>query len=183
MSGPFAKTMKIFDRLQKNGENIVAFGGSDAHGIVIKLGPLKIPIDPYELALRCINMHILSEKKLTGDLLADKKTVYTALRKGRTWIAYDYFLKSTGFKFELRSDNKTWPIGSQVKYQPNLWIKAKTPAKAKIHLIRNGELWQKSRGLNHTFTGISKGIYRIEAFHKHFLKTRHWITTNSIQVK
>jgi len=182
LTGPYKKTMTIFDNYQKKGNRVMALGSSDAHGIQFKLRPFIMTVAPYELCLRCINTHILTDKKLTGDVLTDKKIIYNSLKKGNTWISYDYFKNSKGFRFELRKGTEVWPMGSQVKYKKDLQIKIKTPADAKIRLIKNGTPWQKSRGRKHTFSGIGKGVYRVEAFHRHLLKYRPWIYSNSIWV-
>ncbi len=182
LTGPYKKTMEIFDNYQKKGKNIIAFGGSDAHGIKLKLGPIKITVAPYDLSFKCINMHILTGKKLTGDPAGDKGIIYNSLRKGNAWISYDYFKNSRGFRFELKKGTRVWPMGSQVPYQNDLQIKIKTPLKAKIKVIKNGSLWQQKKGHSHTFYGIDKGIYRVEAYHCHLWGYRPWIFSNSIIV-
>jgi len=182
LKGPYKKTMKILDRYQNDGHMVVAFGSSDAHGTQLKLGPLIINIASYALCFRCINMHILSEKKLSGKAAVDKEIIYNALRRGNSWISYDYFQNSKGFRFYLQCGGSLWSIGSKVRYQENMRFQVKTPAVARVKLIRNGSVWQYSDGQLHIFSGISKGVYRVEAYHRHMLGYRPWIFTNSIYI-
>jgi len=127
-------------------------------------------------------MHILTEKELTGDFTADKHIVYKALKEGNSWIGYDYFKNSKGFRYELQCDGQSWPIGSKVEYKKNIHFNIKTPVFAKVKLIKNGTPWRHSCGRVHTFSDIGKGVYRVEAYHKHGFGYRPWIFSNSIWV-
>lgn len=180
--GPYKKTMAILDRYQLQGERILAFGGSDAHGTKIKAGPFTITISPYELCFKCINMHILTDEKLSGDVKLDKQIVYKALKDGSSWVAYDYFKNSKGFRFNIKGKEKTANIGNEILQSKNIFAEVETPYQAKVNLLKNGHPWKASRGTKHIFKNILPGVYRVEVFHRHGLGYRPWIYSNPIWV-
>lgn len=184
LKGPYKETLDKLDNYQKKDLKIFAYGGSDAHGIKIKLGPiLLLTISPYDLCFKCINTHIISDKKLSGNTNTDKELVYQSLRQGRFWISYDYFKNSKGFQFLIRSPREKWLMGEDLPYQKSLYAEIKTPYKALVKLIKDGQIYGESRGRAHRFPITKKGVYRIEAYHKHLFSYRLWIFSNPIWVK
>lgn len=182
LSQPCSQALKTLDQLQEAGHKIFAYGGSDAHGIRIRVGWIPIKVSPYYLCFRLINMHVLCRKELSGNLQFDKAQIYEALREGRSWIACDYYRPSDGFCFELHDDIEAWPIGSSVKFTPNLKITVKTPAWARVVLLHNGRYLEASQGKSHFFTNLQPGVYRVEAYLKDKYRYRPWIYTNSIWI-
>jgi len=53
--GPFTETLERWDRLLNAGQRLVAIGGSDAHALPARLGPLRRTLFPYEFHFRGIN--------------------------------------------------------------------------------------------------------------------------------
>ena len=182
LSRPCSKALNILDQLQTRVQKIFAYGGSDAHGMIIRVGPLPVSISPYNLCFHLINIHILSKRRLSGDLQLDKEQVYEALKQGRSWIACDYYHPSDGFRFELHNDTESWPIGTTVKYSANLKIFVKTPAPARVVLLHNGRYQETSQGKSHYFTNLQPGVYRVEAYLKDKFRYRPWIYTNPIWI-
>ncbi|MDD2585296.1 MAG: CehA/McbA family metallohydrolase [Syntrophomonadaceae bacterium] len=182
LTGPYKKTMAILDKYQVRGHRIFAYGGSDAHGTPVQKGPVKIVISPYKLCFKCINMHILTKKQFTGIIKEDKQSVYTALREGCSWVAYDYFCNSKGFRFNIKSHDAKWHIGEKVPQADNMYAEIKTPCRAKVILIKNGVPWKESLGTVHKFTNIQSGVYRVEAYHRYGFGSRPWIFSNPIWV-
>ena len=183
LKGPYQETLDKLDSYQKQGIKVFSFGGSDAHGIKVKLGPLLLfTISPYDLCFRCINTHVICEKELSGKVDTDKDVIYQALRAGRFWIGYDYFKNSKGFQFYIKSPGKRWLMGEDLPLQQNLFAEVRTPYKALVRLIRDGEIYKESKGTIHQFTIHKKGVYRIEAYHKRFFGYRLWIFSNPIWV-
>lgn len=180
--GPYPQTMRRFDDYQLQGKKIVAFGGADAHAPGIKVGPFHFKIISYLFSFRSINMHILLDQPLNGDLSADKKLIYYAFRRGSCWIGNDYYQNSKGFTFTLSNGMQTWIMGEDVPWQENLQCKVSTPGRARVKLYRNGKLAVESEGTEHIFQDVSPGIYRAEAYLRHRGKYHPWIFTNSIWV-
>jgi len=180
--GPYPQTMRRFDDYQRQGKRIVAFGGADAHAPEIRLGPFHFKIISYPFSFRSINMHILVEQPLSGNLAIDKKMIYQAFRNASCWVADDYFQNSRGFSFTLYSDQQTWNMGEDVPWQENLQCKVSTPGLARVKLYKNGTLAAENEGTEHLFKGMDRGIYRVEAYLSYRYKYHPWIFSNSIWV-
>ncbi len=182
LSRPCSRALNTLDQLQARGQKVFAYGGSDAHGIRIKVGRIPVKVSPYYLCFKLINMHILCKRKLSGNLQFDKEQIYQALREGRSWIACDYYHPSDGFRFEMHNDKESWPIGSTVKYSANLKFLVRTPAIARVVLLHNGRSLVTSQGKTHSFTSLQPGVYRVEAYLKDKYRYRPWIYTNPIWI-
>ena len=62
-------------------------------------------------------------------------------------------------------------------------VQIELPEKGKIHLIKDGELFREEVG-REMICGIDEpGIYRVEAYHRKFIKYRPWIFSNPIYVR
>lgn len=182
LKGPYKETIARLDQYQQN-HKVFAFGGSDAHGIKVKLGPVPIvTISPYDFCFRCINTHIISAKKMTGDFEADKKNVYEALRQGRFWISFDYYKNSRGFEFVIRNPEKKWLMGDEVPWQQGLYAEIKTPYKALIKLLKDGQVIGEDYGQASRFSINKTGVYRVEVSHKHLGGYQWWIFSNPLWV-
>lgn len=183
LTGPYPEVMQWLDELQAKGEPVMVFGGSDAHNVRIGLGPLKlVTIGPYYYSFKCINMHILTENKLIGDLDSDKREVYSALEKGRAWVGYDYFYNSKGFRFSAIINSQSFPMGAKVKLKPGLYLEIAVPRKAKVIIMKDGIKWKELYGDFWQIGVKEKGVYRVEVYHKHRFSYRPWIFSNSIWI-
>jgi hypothetical protein len=180
--GPYSQTLDILDRYQFNGQRVFAYGGSDAHGIRIRLPLINVDIGSYEEGFRSINTHILSEQPLQGSLAHDKKLIYTALAEGNSWVGCDYYKDSRGFRFLAQSPQGKWGMGSVVPYHDNITLRVQTPHHARVALMRNGKPWSFSQGHHHRFPVNRLGVYRIEAQHRRILKWQPWIFSNPIWI-
>ncbi len=183
LKGPYRETMIRLDRYQRENHRVFAFGGSDAHGIRIKLGPIPIvTISAYDHCFKCINTHIISNKKINGKVENDRQIVYEALRMGRFWISLDYYKSSRGFEFTICSPEKTWWMGDEIPWQKGLQAEIKTPHTAKVKLVRDGKIIGESQGRKHQFSVNTKGVYRVEAYHRHLWGYQWWIVSNPLWV-
>lgn len=180
--GPYPEIMRRFDDYQQQGRRIVAFGGADAHAPGITLGPFHFKIISYLFSFRSINMHILLEQPLSGELSADKQLIYQAFRQGACWVGNDYYQTSKGFSLSVSNGQQTWLMGNDVPWQEALQCKVCTPARARIKLYRNGKLAAETEGTELSLREVSCGVYRAEACLLHRGKYRPWIFSNSIWV-
>ena len=180
--GPYREILDILDQYQLQGQPVFAYGGSDAHGMRIKLPMLSIEIGSYEQGFRSINMHILTDQAVQGNLTFDRNLVYQALAKGNSWVGCDYYLNSRGFRFTAQSPRGSWGMGSTLPLHNDLVLRVKTPHPAQVSLLRNGKSWISSQGRNHRFYVSRPGVYRVEARHRQRLKWQPWIFSNPIWI-
>lgn len=181
--GPCPQAMAKLDQYQGQGQKIIAVGGSDAHGFKMKVGSLNVTVSPYESSFRCINIHVLSPSPLKGEVSTDRLKIYNAIRQGRLWVGYDYFINSQGFRFFVQQGEKSWQMGDSVPFSPGLTGWVLTPKLAQVKLLRNGKIIRTSRGRKHAFYDMRPGVYRVESYHRNLFGYRPWIFSNSIWIE
>lgn len=178
--GPSHKALNLLDQLNSSGRQVFAYGGSDAHGLLLNLGSLRISLLSYFFSFHCINLHILGSTSLSGEAAPDRQKVYDTLRRGRFWIANDYYRNSRGFRFDIISEGGQWSMGDKASWQPGLKAVVLTPYPCLVSLLRNGAVYAVNSGSNHVFTDLPPGVYRVEARLKRFIYQRAWIFSNPI---
>ncbi len=182
--GPLPAALKKWDELTTRGQKVVAVGGSDAHALKKRLGPLRRTVFPYTYHFGAVNTHLLVENELTGDLNADRQMVYNALRKGHAFIGYDLPHPTRGFRFTAQGRDGTASIGDEIRLGSGLTMQVRLPAKAECRLLCNGELvraWKDREICAHTAN--RPGVYRVECYTEYLGRQRGWIFSNPIYVR
>ena len=181
ISGPYPETLQKWDELLKT-RPVAVLGGSDAHGTVYHLGPLSRPVQPYDYLFRCLNTHLLTEEPLTGDLEHDKRLVYGALEAGHGFLGYEQAGPCTGFGFWARSGGAEAALGETLPLQGRLEVRAAVPRRARLRLLRNGQVIAQGQGHQLDVVTWQPGVYRLEAYRRHAGRERGWIFSNPIYV-
>jgi hypothetical protein len=182
--GPHPKTLEIWDRLTGEGKKIVAVGGSDAHAMAGKMGPIKKTLFPYYFHFQAINSHILLSDHLTGDLKNDKILIYEAIRQGHVFVGYDLAHPTRGFRFTGAGKTSRAIMGDEIKLENGITLQITLPKPAECILIKDGvrtKVWKNRQACS--FNVMEPGVYRVEAylFYKGF--QRGWIFSNPIYVR
>ena len=180
--GPRPEDLALWDRANLE-RRVVGIGGTDIHGKRILWSRELLP---YDYAFRTIRTHILLPSPFSHDLSQDRKSVYEALSQGHCYFAFDLAADSTGFNFsaingQTADGRHEAIIGDEIALAPNkdIVLKASSPTKAKIRLIRNGELIRQTESDYLSESIIDPGIYRIEAYYGE----APWVYTNPIYVR
>lgn len=181
---PPRQIIKRWDSLLLSGQHVVGIGGTDAHTLIHKIGPLKKEVFPYRYHFRTINTHIQLDSPLTGSAESDRKCILEALKVGRAFVANDGVKPSQGFRFKAQAGNKTYSMGSRLKFQEGLELRADLPHLADCQLFRNGELAAEFNRVRHiNFSVTLPGIYRLECYRNYLCRKRGWIFTNPIYIE
>jgi hypothetical protein len=181
--GPLPQAVAKWDELLAAGKRIAAIGGSDAHAIQARLGPLRRTIFPYEFHFRAINTHLLIQSPLTGEVDIDRKLIYEALGKGRAFIGYDLPASTSGFRFTAQGKDSLAQMGEQITGQNGVTIQVRLPRPVECRLVKDGVLvktWQKRDTCTHITS--EPGAYRVETYIQYKGKQRAWIFSNPIYV-
>lgn len=179
--GPLEQTVRKWDELTSSGQRVVAVGGSDAHALPARLGPLRRTIFPFEFHFRAINTHLFTPTPLSGDLSEDRRLVLEALSRGRGFIGYDLPASTRGFRFTAQGKDGTVWMGDQISCQGGVTLQVRLPQSTECRLIKDGKLiktWQKRETCAHITT--EPGVYRVEAYIPFLGKMRAWIFSNPI---
>jgi hypothetical protein len=179
--GPFPAALKKWDELLATGQRVVAIGGSDAHGLPIKLGPIRRTIFPFEQHFRAVNTHLLLSAPLSGVIADDKRLIMEALSRGRAFIGYDLPASTRGFRFTARGKERTAWMGDEISTQNGVTLQIRLPIPVECRLLKDGKAlktWQKRDTIVHITT--EPGVYRVEAYVDYLGKKRGWIFSNPI---
>lgn len=178
--GPRSDTLAKWDELLAQGKRIAAVGGSDAHAFRLSMGPLTRTIFPYEFLFRAVNVHLLLETELSGDLVHDKTLILSAIGQGNSWVGYDMAGPTNGFRFSGQGGSKGI-MGHEVKLDIGATLQVLTPAKCHIRLIRDGEVVKEvANDVNLTHLPVERGAFRVECSIVHLGRKRGWIFSNPI---
>jgi hypothetical protein len=180
---PQSETLKRWDGLLIK-SRVVAIGGSDAHALHMRLGPMSRIVFPYKFHFQAINTHIFIHKPLTGNVDIDKKMIYAALAEGHCFVGYDLPLTTRGFRFAAHGTEIGGIMGDEISASGGVTLEAHLPSFAEIQLIRNGKvLLTEKRTQALTYVTREPGVYRIEAFRKYMGIKRGWIFSNPIYIR
>lgn len=181
--GPFAEAVERWDQLLAQGRRIVAIGGSDAHALDIRAGPLRAVVFPYEFLFRTVNTHVLTREPLSGDAGADRARIYDALRSGRCFVGYDLPAPTNGFRFTGQGKDRSAQLGETIAARPAVTLQAWLPGRADIRLIHDGRLLRRVVNQQSIVETVAKpGAYRLEAEIEFRGRRRSWILSNPIYV-
>jgi hypothetical protein len=181
---PIPSTVEKWDELLAQGRRVVAIGGSDAHALHMRLGPIKRVIYPYEFHFRTVNTHALLSEPLSGDANTDRKLIYEALAAGHCFVGYDLPAPTRGFTFTAQGLEKTAIMGDEIPAKNGVTLQAKLPSQAEMRLLKDGQviqIWKNKLAGTHITT--EPGVYRIEAYRRYLGKLRGWIYSNPIYVR
>jgi hypothetical protein len=182
ITGPFPESLAKWDELLQH-RPTVAISGTDAHGNTYELGPLRRAVLPYEHCFRAVRTHILTPEPFDHDLEHDRTLVYDALRRGSCFVAYDAIGDSTGFRFTAHSSESTSDVGGHIPLARDVVLEITSPVKAELRLLRGGQVVVTENGKGLRYRASRGGVYRVEAYRRHLVKSRGWVFTNPIYVQ
>ena len=183
ISGPFAETLALWDKMLREGRRIKVIGGSDAHANRYSMGPITRVVFPYEFLFRCINTHVMTSSPLNGEFERDKQLIMAAIREGQCYVGYDYPASTRGFQFTAQGHNTSANMGEWLRLGHGITLQIVCPRIAHVRLIRNGEvILEEMEGTHRTFIASQPGAYRVEAYIPYKGKQRGWIFSNPIYI-
>ncbi len=183
--GPFPETLQLWDRLiQQHQRPIVAIGGSDAHALPARMGPLRRTLFPYVCHFRAVNTHLLLERPLVGDLEQDRQQVLQALRAGHAFVGYDLPAPTDGFRFWAQNSDQVAWMGDTLPFNGNLTLHIHLPRRATLtRLIRNGSVLRTWHYVERIQWPVRQpGVYRVEVYLRVWGRLRGWIFSNPIYI-
>ena len=181
--GPLPAAIDRWNRLLADGP-CVAIGGSDAHALQLRSGPLRRKVFPYDYHFRSVNTHVMLERSLTGDVEGDARAIYSSLAAGRCFIGYDLPRQTRGFRYSAHGANAQAMMGGQITSRAGVTLHAKLPDFAEIRLLKDGRPVQIVKcGQAITHRALEPGAYRVEAYRRYLGRRRTWIISNPIYVR
>ncbi len=181
--GPDPVTLAKWDAQLKSGRRLVAIGGSDAHQLPGKMGPIQRMLFPYEMHFGWLNTHLLLKEQLSADPGEAAAQVYEGLGAGRAFIGYDWPASTRGFHFVGQGKEQTADMGDTISAKFGVTLQIKLPLRTECCLIKDGKPVQTwlDREIC-TFTATEPGAYRVEAYLQWNGARRGWIYSNPIYI-
>jgi hypothetical protein len=182
--GPLKETLRKWDELLSAGRPIVALGGSDAHALHVRLGPLRRTLFPYEFHFRAVNTHLLIPEPLRGDVSEDRSLILEALRQGHAFVGYDLPAPTRGFRFTAHVKEGVYWMGDVVRAENGITFQIHLPRQTECRLLKDGKivkLWRKREIC--TYITSEPGVYRVECYISYLGRRRGWIFSNPIYAR
>jgi PHP domain len=163
---------------------MVAIAGTDAHQVGLRIGgrvPLRLM--SYRRSFSMLRTHVLCTAPPRRELEQDRSQVYSALREGRCYLAYDGVAPAAGFSFWAEGEAGMLPMGAEAELGEGYELSARSPRHAALRLFRNGEEIARSAGRGIDFEASEPGAYRVEA--RLDIKGREvtWVLTNPVYLR
>jgi hypothetical protein len=181
--GPFPEVLRRWDELLTAGRRVSAVGGSDAHALPGRMGPLKRTLFPYEWHFRGINTHLYTPRPPSGEVTEDRRMILEALARGRCFVGYDLPASTRGFRFSAQGREVSACMGDEISAREGVTFQIRLPRPAECRLIKDGKTiktWTKRSTCAHITT--EPGVYRAEVSIHYLGKRRGWIFSNPIYV-
>ena len=182
--GPEPEALRRWDEILAGGKKAVAVGGSDAHALPARLGPLRRTLFPFEQHFRAVNTHVYLPRPLGSEAAEDSNIILDALRMGHCFVGYDLPASTRGFRFTAQGMGQSAQMGDEMPLMGGVTLQAKLPLRTNFNLLRNGKplkTWH-NRDIC-TYTATEPGAYRIEAYIYYRGRQRGWIYSNPIYIK
>ncbi len=179
---PPRHNLETWDRLCAR-RRCVALGGIDAHQIGIRVGgrvPLRLMA--YRRSFRFLRTHLLLERPLTRQLEPDREAIYSALRRGRAYIAMDSVAPARGFSF-VADGEAPLVMGDEAPAGLPRRLQVKLPQPARVRLMRDGSEVASTFGDGLEHETAEPGVYRVEAYKHARGRERTWILSNPIYLR
>jgi hypothetical protein len=181
LTGPKKETLQRWDQLNQI-SRVVGIGELDNHDTMKKIMGLNFSVFPFKKAFKLVRTHVITEKPFTGDDTKDIELLMSALKRGRVYVAQEYYREAKGFSFILQDNSRDATMGDEFELDGGARLTTMLPATAKIRIIRNGTSYREEITHNLTCNISKEGVYRVEAYLKIFGKYLPWIFSNHIYV-
>ena len=183
ITAPFPETLARWDELLASGRKVVAIGNSDAHAMHFTIYKIfRRTVHPYEYIFRAVNTHLLVDQPLARDPVRARRQIQDALANGHCFVGYDMIGSTRGFKFAGASANRQAIMGDTLVLQRSATLHVTSPLPAKLRLLKDGRAIAETHATELTWQTTESGVYRVEAYRRHWGWQRGWVFTNPIYV-
>ncbi|MGZ3802684.1 MAG: hypothetical protein ACXVB4_00610 [Pseudobdellovibrionaceae bacterium] len=147
-------------------QKIFAFAGAEASARAIPLANYLIRFPSYQRNFEIASNHVLLSSELTGNLNTDRQKIFSALKKGQFYLAFDALGDPKGFVTTLEDKGRSYPMGSQARFSKGMVLNIALPGPPQnffeIIVYRNGERFKTINTAEATVPITEPGIYRVQ---------------------
>ena len=129
--------------------------------------------------------HVLLEK---GEPLSEENLL-SALRRGHSFIAFDLFGDSSGFRFTADNGTDARTMGDEIALPDagKVTLRVRSPVKCRMLFFRDGQALQELKDSTQAELSVDqRGVYRVELYLDQlggFLDGKPWVISNPIFVR
>lgn len=181
---PHPEALARWDALGQR-RRVVGIGGVDAHGVQVRLGPLRWAVHPYRRSFRTVRTQVLAGAPPGGDVGAGRAALVEALAAGRCYVANWERGDPTGFRFLARGPQGWLEMGQEVPHPGSpgqVQFTAAVPRGGSgviLRLLKDGQEVAAARGTALEARDQGPGVYRVEVRRR----GRGWIYSNPIYLR
>jgi hypothetical protein len=188
------EVLRKWDELNSAGDvRLAGLAGNDSHanvGFQIGSGENGAPafrfyLDPYERSFRVVRNRVVLPKGTAPTADA----VLAALRAGRSYIGFDLFGDSGGFRFTAAAGSEEKTLGDEIGLPEGGVVRLSAQARVKSRFVfyRDGRLVREARETTFAEVAVDeRGAYRVEVYLDELgelLEGKPWIISNPIYVR
>jgi len=179
---PPERNLREWDRLGA-ARRVVGIGGLDAHQFGLRFAGRTLRLMSYRRSFGQLRTHVLIEREPTGRMEHDRGLVYSALRKGRCYIAAHSVAPATGFRFfGERFRGERLEMGGEAG--AGGWtLHARLPRPADVRLLHDGHTVARARTQALVQEVEGPGVYRVEARLASHGAERTWVLSNPVYLR
>lgn len=166
-----AESLALYDSLAVE-RPVAAACGVDAHQR-IPLGSVDIRFPRYRHSFRFARMHVLVDRSEVAEEGApdaaarDGRAVLEALRRGRSWCAFDGLADGRGLVVDVEgSAGPVAGLGDEIVWREGLELHVELPPAgevARVRIVRDGQVMAEELGRSLRTPVPGPGLYRLEA--------------------
>lgn len=143
----------------------IGLAGSEATAKAGPIGSFFLEFPSYETSFALVSNHLLLPSELTGEADTDIRKLRQAIASGQFYFSVDVLGNPKGFNTHLQVGEKTWPMGSEVKFKPGMKLNAQIPRKPsvpfEISFLKDGQHMMSSNSTEATYDIQGPGTYRV----------------------
>ena len=181
LKGPKPETLRRWDKMNRDAR-VVGIGELDNHYTVRKIIGFNFCIFPFMKALKFLRTHILTEEPLQRDNERDIASLLSALKRGRAYMAGEYYQDASGFSFSITDNGQEATMGDEYILCGPAQLNVRTPVIGRIRIIKDSLLFHEEITRNAECRIIHPGLYRVEVHMKVMGKYLPWIFSNPVHV-
>jgi hypothetical protein len=157
--------MVLFDKISQK-QHLLAYAGAEASARALPWANFLVKFPSYQRSFEIVTNHVLLSSEMTGNLASDRNKIFSALKKGQVYIAFDALGDPKGFIATVEDRGKIHMMGSHVKWNKGLILKVRIPDLPKnfyeVIVYRNGERYRTENTSEVTVPLTEPGVYRVQ---------------------
>lgn len=155
----------LFDQTSQRNK-ISLFAGAEASARAIPLADYLIRFPSYQKTFELFSNHVVLRSELTGQYKNDKLKIFNALKNGNFYLSFDLIGDPKGFMAVVEDGPKNYLMGSQVKFNKSLVLKAEIPTAPsdfyEVVVYRNGVRYATANSSVLNLQIVEPGVYRLQ---------------------